>query len=70
MNKIIKINNNKMIKKNGMGSPVLVEQQQQQLLGMGSPILIEPQNLLIGKGVILNKPYNPNLRRKPLKLNI
>lgn len=68
MNKIIKINKNKMM--NGRGSgPLLLNNEIKK--GKGVPVILEEeqQKLMVGKGVVL-KNGNNNMRRKPLKLNI
>jgi len=67
MNKILKFEKNKLIKK-GSGNPLIVDKK---LLGMGSSsVLLEErkENLMVGNGVVLNRPTNA--KRKPLKLNL
>lgn len=63
--KIMNIKNNKL----GKGSPVLIDKENKIGKGVNSVLLEErKEDLMIGKGVILNKPITG--RRKPLKLNI
>jgi len=68
MNKIIKINKNKMLI-NGKGGPLLLNSEIKKGKGISPIILEEEKQLMVGKGVVL-KNGNNNMRRKPLKLNI
>ena len=62
------------LKKKGKGVPLLLDQNSKQQLGMGSSVNVlindRRDDLLIGKGVVLNKPNSSGIRKKPLKLNI
>lgn len=71
MNKIISFQN-KMLLKKGMGSPVLLNEESNEKIGEGiSNVLTNDRkdDLIIGSGVILNKP-NDKIIKKPLKLNL